>query len=206
MFPLHIVQLKEYSYLQPRRKHTNLLLKRLLAMITSGQVILQAIQQVPLEAIVETWWGAWRLLKQCCHDFLLIWRQFSSANVNVNVKHTITHKSSRNRIWKAGIFHFYYSFSICPSLYRIWWQHCFKLDMLYCYKTSRSIKCLIQYTHTCLTTALLNITEWQFMRTLNNHWKCTSGFVQSGQSEESFNVAVTSNHQDHNWITRRGVA
>lgn len=116
MLLLHIFKLKEYIYRQQFSKHTHRLLRRLLSMIIPGQVILQAIQQVPFEAIVETRWGAWRLLKQCCRHFLLIWRQFPSANVNVNVKCAIIHKSLRNRIWKAGKFYFYYLFSICPTL------------------------------------------------------------------------------------------
>lgn len=165
-------------------------------MIIPVQVNLQAIQQVPFEAIVERRWGAWWLLKQCCHDFLLIWRQFPPANV----KHTMTHKSFRNRIWKAGILYFYDVFSICLSLY----MTTTLLQAQQAVQLKNTMSDFFFKQHNVSQTVRLNTAEWQFMKTLNNCWGCTSYCVQSGQSAQSFNVPVTSNHQDHDWISYQG--
>lgn len=112
-------------------------------MIIPGQVILQAIQQVPFLAIVETRWGMWRLLKQCCR-FSSHLETISSRQRKCKCKIIAKKRNaSRNRIWIAWRIYLYYSFPISPVLH----MTTMLLEACTVMKCSVLVKCFVWYTH-----------------------------------------------------------
>lgn len=180
-FPLHMFQLKEYFYPPQRSKLAGAvwtrLLKRLLSMISPGQVILQAIQQVPFEAIVETRWGAWRLLKQCCR-FSSHLETISSRQRKCKCKiHDCVKKPQEiesGKLFLVFIFLFSlpaYEDSAAWSLTSCTLMKCLGEMFLIIYTYDVSVQVQTNKLHAWSPQIEI------LMRSLNIHWGCTSYFV-----------------------------